>query len=104
MNARGRRHPTVVRFWGTRGSIPVAATARQVRAKVIAALVQSGRQSFADDEAAALFVDSQLDFATRGTYGGATSCVEIDCTDDAYFLCDMGSGLREFGQDAVARC
>ena len=104
MTAPTPRRPTVVRFWGTRGTLPVAATAAQVRAKIVAALMQAGGQSFADEAAAGQFVDDQLDFATRGTYGGATSCVEIDCTEDAYFICDMGSGLRAFGHDALARC
>jgi phosphoribosyl 1,2-cyclic phosphodiesterase len=96
--------PTVVRFWGTRGTIPVAATARQIRSKIATALMQSNGMSFASATEAELFIDDRLEFATSGTYGGATSCVEIDCTEDAFFVCDMGSGLREFGIDAMARC
>jgi phosphoribosyl 1,2-cyclic phosphodiesterase len=30
--------------------------------------------------------------------------VELDGTSDEYLVCDMGSGLREFGLDAVRRC
>ena len=37
-----------VRFWGTRGSLPVAATATTVRDKVAAALVAANGRSFAD--------------------------------------------------------
>ncbi len=35
-------------------------------------------------------------------YGGNTSCVEIR-TDDALFICDGGTGLREFGVELIAR-
>jgi ribonuclease BN (tRNA processing enzyme) len=95
---------TVVRFWGTRGTLPVAATARQVRGKIVNALVAARGRSFADEQEASDFVDNQLAFAARATYGGATSCVEIDNGNDAFFICDMGSGLRELGLDAASRC
>jgi len=38
-----------------------------------------------------------------GTYGGHTSCVEIETGSPEYVLCDLGSGLRPFGQAALAR-
>jgi ribonuclease BN (tRNA processing enzyme) len=94
----------VVRFWGTRGTLPVAVTARQVRSKIANALRIAGGRSFASDEDARRFIDSEIDFAAGATYGGATSCVEIDAGDDAFFICDMGSGLQEFGRDASMRC
>jgi len=51
------------------------------------------------------FARSDLEFATYGTFGGATPCVEIDAGDEsAFVVCDMGSGLREFGVSAVRRC
>ena len=43
------------------------------------------------------FLDNELDFATAGTYGGNTSCVEIDDGSDEYILCDLGTGVRDFG-------
>jgi phosphoribosyl 1,2-cyclic phosphodiesterase len=48
------------------------------------------------------FVDS-LPFATAGTYGGHSSCVQIDTGGPDHFVCDMGSGLRPLGQAAMAR-
>jgi phosphoribosyl 1,2-cyclic phosphodiesterase len=92
-----------VRFWGTRGTLPVAATAREVRAKIANALLVAKGQSFASREDAVGFIGSQLGFAAGATYGGATSCVEIDCGDGAFFICDMGSGLRELGLNAPIR-
>ena len=93
----------LVRFWGTRGSLPVAAKASAIRAKIARSLVAANGHSIANLEQADAFIDQQLDFATSGTYGGATACVEIE-SGDSFFVCDMGSGLREFGLDALRRC
>ena len=94
----------LVRFWGTRGSLPVAQRAEAIQGKIVRALVAASGQSFADEAAAAAFAGANLDFATYGAYGGATSCVEIEGADGAFFVCDLGSGLREFGIDAFRRC
>lgn len=98
----------LVRFWGTRGSLPVAATASIVQEKVATALLAASGRSFADIEEARAFAAGQLEFSTSGTFGGATTCVEIEAGDpgsgDAYIVCDMGSGLRGFGLDAMRRC
>ncbi|MBI1199586.1 MAG: MBL fold metallo-hydrolase [Phenylobacterium sp.] len=94
----------LVRFWGTRGSLPVALRADAALGKISRALVAASGRTFADEAEAARFAQDNLDFATWGTYGGATSCVEIEGGDDAFLICDMGSGLREFGIDAFRRC
>ena len=93
--------PTVVRFWGTRGILPVAANARQVRDKIANALVVASREGIESYEDAIRFINSELDFAAAATYGGATSCVEIESGDEAFFVCDMGSGLQEMGREAA---
>ena len=95
----------LVRFWGTRGSLAVAQTAGAVRDKIARALVAADGRKFADQGEAAAFVKSELDFATGATYGGATTCVEIEADGDGSFMiCDMGTGLREFGINAFGRC
>jgi phosphoribosyl 1,2-cyclic phosphodiesterase len=38
-----------------------------------------------------------------GTFGGHTACVEIETGASEYVVCDLGSGLRSFGQAAIAR-
>ncbi len=91
-----------VRFWGTRGSLPVALTAAGVRAKLLATLEAARGQpldSAADRER---LLDS-LPFALAGTYGGHSACVEIDTDGDEQVVCDMGSGLRPLGVAAMAR-
>ena len=94
----------LVRFWGTRGSLPVAQKADQISGKVARALVAANGRRFADEAEALAFVKSDLEFSTGATFGGATSCVEIEGADEAFIVCDMGSGLREFGLNAGLRC
>ena len=91
-----------IRFWGTRGSLPVALTAEGVRAKIAAALVAAQGRRFESREEAARFA-SELPFSTGGTYGGHSPCVELVTGNGEYVLCDLGSGVRPFGQAAVAR-
>jgi phosphoribosyl 1,2-cyclic phosphodiesterase len=92
-----------VRFWGTRGSLPVALTADIVQSKIAQALVAAGGRRFVDVSEAARFAAEALPFDVNGAYGGATSCVEIEGGDGAFVVCDMGSGLREFGIDSARR-
>ncbi|MES2960016.1 MAG: MBL fold metallo-hydrolase [Pseudomonadota bacterium] len=91
-----------VRFWGTRGSLPVALTAAGVRQKQLAALRAARNRPLAT-EADLERVLAGLPFAESGTYGGHTSCVQIETGGFDYFVCDMGSGLRPFGQAAMAQ-
>jgi len=92
-----------VRFWGTRGSIPVALTTADVRDKLAQALVQASGRTFASFEEAHAFASSELDFSLTHTFGGHTPCVELEVPGDEYFVCDMGSGARPFGVHVLAR-
>lgn len=91
-----------IRFWGTRGSIPVSLDAAAVRGKIRAALLWASGRAFADDAVLDRFLDNELGFATSGTFGGNSSCVQIDGGGGEYLVCDAGSGLREFGAHAMA--
>jgi phosphoribosyl 1,2-cyclic phosphodiesterase len=62
-----------VRFWGTRGSIPVALTTADVRDKLAQALLQASGRSFKNYEEAHAFASSELDFSLTHTFGGHTS-------------------------------
>jgi len=91
-----------VRFWGTRGSLPVALTSADVRIKLLAALRASrGRPTATEPDLEAIV--ASLPFPVAGTYGGHSSCVQLETGGSDYFVCDMGSGLRPFGQAATAR-
>jgi phosphoribosyl 1,2-cyclic phosphodiesterase len=91
-----------VRFWGTRGSLPVALTAADVHQKLLAALRATRGRALAS-EADLEAVLAGLPFAIAGTYGGHSSCVQIETGGADYVVCDMGSGLRPFGQAATNR-
>jgi len=92
-----------VRFWGTRGSIPVALTAADVRDKLAQALVQASGKTFASYEDAHAYATAELDFSLTHTFGGHTPCVEIEIPGEDYYVCDMGSGARPFGVHVLAR-
>lgn len=93
----------LVRFWGTRGSLPVAPRARVIEDKIVGALMLASGRSFADEAAARAFVNQEMSFGEGHTYGGATTCLEIEGADTSFFILDMGSGLRELGNDAFRR-
>nr|WP_047166388.1 MBL fold metallo-hydrolase [Sphingomonas sp. Y57] len=93
----------LVRFWGTRGSLPVAPRARAIEDKIVGALMRASGRNFADEDAARRFVNDELSFGEGHSYGGATTCLEIEGADDSFFILDMGSGLRELGNDAFRR-
>ena len=90
----------LVRFWGTRGSLPVALGGAGVRRKIKRALMQTNGRHFEDEAAIERFIDEELDFPTRHGYGGNSACVEIIGGND-YMICDMGSGLRCLGQQIM---
>ena len=90
----------LVRFWGTRGSLPVALDGAGVRQKVKQALQRASGRRFDSEEAIERFIDTELDFPTRHGYGGNSACVDIVGGPD-YMICDMGSGLRCLGQQLM---
>lgn len=92
-----------VRFWGTRGSLPVAPTASTIADKVAAALVAADGRKFAGHSEALAYVHQALDFAVGQTFGGASSCVEVDLGEGPFIVCDLGSGVRELGLDTMRR-
>jgi phosphoribosyl 1,2-cyclic phosphodiesterase len=92
-----------VRFWGTRGSMPVSLTWRDLRDRLAQALVAAQGRQLDNIEKAAAFVERDLDFALSHTFGGHSSCVEFETGSDQYFVCDMGSGARPFGAHVLAR-
>lgn len=95
-----------VRFWGTRGSMPVSLTWRDLRDRLARVLVQAHGRDLDTIEKACEFVETELDFSLSHTYGGHSACVEVlpaPETPDEYFVCDMGSGARPFGAHVLAR-
>jgi phosphoribosyl 1,2-cyclic phosphodiesterase len=96
-----------VRFWGTRGSIPVSLTWRDMRDRLVRAMVLAAPHNLDTAEKAHAFVAKHFEFSLSHTFGGHTSCVELETAASAdagqYFICDMGSGARAFGEHVLAR-
>jgi phosphoribosyl 1,2-cyclic phosphodiesterase len=92
-----------VRFWGTRGSMPVALTWRDLRDRLAQVLVLANGKALDSIEKACAFIERELDFSLSNTFGGHSSCVEFETGAEEYFVCDMGSGARPFGAHVMAR-
>jgi phosphoribosyl 1,2-cyclic phosphodiesterase len=92
-----------VRFWGTRGSIPVGLTTADIRDKLARALVAASGRRFSSYGEAYEFAQDALPVGVSQTFGGHTSCVELETGTDEYVVCDMGSGARAFGEHVLAR-
>lgn len=91
-----------VRFWGTRGSIPVALTSADIRRKIERALALALEKGVNTPEKLQAFIDNDLDFSVLQTYGGHSPCVEIETGSEEFLVCDMGSGARAFGARIMA--
>jgi len=87
----------LVRFWGTRGSIPVALTSADIRRKIASALSLAISKGVDSPEKLRSFLNDDLFFSGAQTYGGHSPCVEIETGCQEYLVCDMGSGARVFG-------
>lgn len=92
-----------VHFWGTRGSLPTPLQGHQIRRKIRHALTRAVERSLNNIGEIDQFIDKELGFATKNTYGGNTPCVEIRHGNrNSHILCDLGSGAREFGNHILA--
>ena len=95
--------PLGVYFWGTRGSLPTPVGRQAVRAKIRDALLMARERGLPAADAIDAFIDRELAFSVSGTFGGNTACVEIKTGGDEYVLCDLGTGIREFGNRMLAQ-
>ena len=92
-----------VTFWGTRGSLPAPLSAATIREKIAVALIRAAGRDLGTPDAARAFVDHELTFPESSTYGGNSSCVQIETGGPEYLICDLGSGARELAVNAIAR-
>lgn len=91
-----------LRCWGTRGSIPVSLTAPDVRAKIVRALQGATEVDLTQPAAIESYVDS-LGFDVAGTYGGHSSCLQIETGGKEHVILDLGTGVRPLGQHLLAQ-
>ncbi len=92
----------LIRIWGSRGSLPVSLGTAALQEKLVKALVAGAGKGLDTEDKARAFVASRLDFAVSHTFGGNSSCVQIDTGGEEYVICDMGSGARELGNSIFA--
>jgi len=92
----------LIRFWGTRGSLPVSLGTAALQEKLVKALLAASGRNLDTEDKARAFVTGMLDFAVSHTFGGNSSCVQIDIGGGDYVICDMGSGARELGNSILA--
>jgi phosphoribosyl 1,2-cyclic phosphodiesterase len=85
-----------IHFWGTRGSLPASLNAEDIRKKIKAALDMAAKKGIDRGTDIEGFIDNELPFWIKGSYGTNTPCVEIRDGDE-FVLCDAGSGIRDFG-------
>ncbi len=91
-----------VKFWGTRGSIPVSMTTSDVRAKIRHALLGAATQAPLTPNNVDAYIDS-LGFDGFGTFGGHSSCVQIIADGGEHVILDSGTGIRPLGQAMLAQ-
>lgn len=100
----------VIKYWGVRGSIPSPLTTEQVRVKEIALLQQIQRDGGIERlfgasparEAIAEYLQ-RLPLSISGTYGGNTTCAEVQVKDSPLIMIDAGTGARLLGRILAGR-
>ncbi len=93
-----------ITYWGVTGTLPAPLRPEEVTAKFTQALLHllesdrlTGlRPGLQAAEQVRQLVQEQLPFHLRATFGGNTTCLEVQ-TPDALIILDAGSGLRELG-------
>ena len=91
----------LIRIWGSRGSLPVSLGTKGLQEKIVKALVAASGRAIDTEEKARSFLAGLPDFAVTHTFGGNSSCVQIETGGDEYVICDMGSGARELGNSIL---
>jgi phosphoribosyl 1,2-cyclic phosphodiesterase len=99
-----------ITYWGVTGTLTTPLRAQEVTGKLVAALkCLIERGCLADlrpgpDLEANIRrrIEQELPFHLRSSYGGNTTCVEVQ-TPDALLILDCGSGFRELGNELAAR-
>ena len=92
----------LIRIWGSRGSLPVSLGSAALQDKLVKVLVAAAGKGIDTESKARAFIASLPDFAACHTFGGNSSCVQLETGTREYVICDMGSGARELGNAILA--
>lgn len=93
----------LIRIWGSRGSLPVSLGTAALQEKLVKALVAASGRNLDTEDKARVFLAEIPDFAVAHTFGGNSSCVQIDTGGAEFVILDMGSGARELGNSILAK-
>jgi len=74
----------VIKYWGVRGSVPAPLTSKEVTEKV------NG-------------INNNPCLPPIGTYGGNTTCIEVQAKDSPLMVIDAGTGIRELGNSLMGK-
>lgn len=91
----------LVKFWGTRGSIPSPIKHRDIIQLLDDLAIQAKKRKIKDVDAFINAIKSE-NLIHPLSYGGHTTCIEVSNAKES-FLVDMGSGLREAGSTYVGK-
>ncbi|MFZ2958637.1 MAG: MBL fold metallo-hydrolase [Candidatus Ozemobacteraceae bacterium] len=99
-----------VTFWGVRGSVPAPLTTRQIHEKqsaLIQRIMKDGgtKKLFGASPAPEAIEEylSSLPASLSGTYGGDTTCVEVQVAESPLIIIDAGTGIRHLGREILRR-
>ncbi|MFH1683211.1 MAG: MBL fold metallo-hydrolase [Candidatus Woesearchaeota archaeon] len=100
----------IIKYWGIRGSVPSPLTSKQIREKqfvLIKQLAQEGgiKKLFGENLDPELVKEylKKLPLSISGTYGGDTTCIEIQIKDTPLIMIDTGTGARLLGEVLLKR-
>lgn len=99
-----------ITYWGITGTLPTPLKPPQVTEKIVQAirlLFEQGRLRDLQpgpglEQTIRRRVEEGLPFHARSTFGGNTTCLEVQ-TPDALLILDSGSGMSELGVNLVQR-
>lgn len=99
-----------VTYWGTTGSLTRPLLPAEVTDKLVGAIAEMARHGAladlgpdrCDEKTLRERLERCVPFHLRSTYGGNTTCIEIQ-TSDELLIIDSGSGFRELGIELVKR-
>jgi hypothetical protein len=92
----------LLKFWGTRGTIPSPLRPDQVEQKIKQVLKMAGQQKIELSQPRAIEAFIGNLSLTGSTVGSNTTCVTVELEDDLIIF-DAGSGIRELGEALMDR-
>ncbi len=90
-----------IKIWGQRGSIPTPLSSKQIEDKIKRALSYAKIGDLSSEESINSFV-GDLPLSIKGTYGGNTTCIQVDTLSEEKIIIDCGSGLKYLGNQLMS--